>query len=511
MILRLTGHRFHYEVECLVRLFFPGEVIRVVKSGEQAGITPPGEYLIIAGLRRVGSGHRAWCRVRLGGKPLRAADAFLSPDDAFLWEAERRICVLLFELLCKATATRPPWGILTGVRPVNLCRNLIAGKWKTENSGENGGPNDVASLEAARKTLLGEYLVEPRKAALALETMQAQRDILAGNTPESYSLYISIPFCPTRCLYCSFVSQGIDRAGKHIPEYVALLCRELEETGALAARLGLRLRSVYVGGGTPTSLSPPLLRKLCGQLAAFFPLASAEEFTVEAGRPDSITEEKLAALREYGVTRISVNPQTMDDALLAVIGRNHTAAQVTKAMALARSMGFQNINMDLIAGLPGQTPASFADSLEQVLAMSAESITVHTLTVKRSSALRARPDAFEKGRYDMAELLEPAQARLRETGYHPYYLYRQQGTPWGHENTGFCKRGCAGLYNIYSMEDAHTIFAAGAGGVTKLVEQPDRMKRIFNYKYPYEYIAGFGEILARKGKAEEFYRQRKAE
>lgn len=484
---------FDYEAECILRLFFPGEKIAILHQPQ----TPEGDWVSVE-LTPQGEGIAICLAVQLDSSgSIQARDMVLSSEAAMggmKWEAERRLCLLLFDALCQLTGTRPPWGILTGVRPVRLCRKLLG---------------ELGSVSAVREALIQQYQVLPQKAELALSTLQAQKDILAGNTRSSYSLYVGIPFCPTRCLYCSFVSHAIDKAGKLVPDYLELLCRELEEIAATASRLGLALRTVYIGGGTPTTLEPDQLTRLLRQIEKVFPLSGIAEYTVEAGRPDSISREKLGVLRDFGVSRISINPQALDDAVLRAIGRAHTAQETLEAVALAREMGFDNINMDLIAGLPEQTPRSFTRSLEQVMALNAENITIHTLTVKRSSDLRASmgADAFDSGAYSLAELLAQSQEKLRGAGYLPYYLYRQQGTRQNQENTGFCRPGKEGLYNIYSMEDTHTILAAGAGAVTKLYTAPDKMRRVFNYKYPYEYISGFGEILKRKRQIIEFYKE----
>lgn len=485
MTLQILGHSFAYEMECILRLFYPGEKITVTENE----ITDEND-VIATRLVREEDRLSLFVSVQLGEFSRSAQDVYLPPEEDWEWDAERRMGVLLFELLCEQTDTRPPWGILTGVRPVRLCRKLLA---------------KLGGRQAVLESLERDFFVLPQKAELAMATLDTQKEILAADTPDSYSLYVSIPFCPTRCLYCSFVSHAIDKAAKLVPTYLELLCRELEVIAETAAKLCLKLRTVYIGGGTPTTLNPEQLEVLLGQIKKTFPFSHLLEYTVEAGRPDSVTKEKLNVLKAFNVGRISINPQTMDDDTLKAIGRAHTAEETRQAMALARSLGFDNINMDLIAGLPGQTPESFADTLEQVLNLEAQNITIHTLTVKRSSTLRTRPDAFEKDPHSLGELLELSQKRLSQKGHKPYYLYRQQGTRQNLENTGFTLPGKEGLYNIFSMEDAHTILAAGAGGVTKLCGPGERMRRVFNFKYPYEYIDRFDQILDRKKTIETFY------
>ncbi|HIV87190.1 MAG TPA: coproporphyrinogen dehydrogenase HemZ [Candidatus Pygmaiobacter gallistercoris] len=413
--------------------------------------------------------------VRLGHRQDGEGDEFL-------------LCRLLYQLLCDETKTRPPWGVLTGVRPVRLVHEL----WKK-------GCDDagVANYFTRR------CLAAPEKAQLALTTAKIQQPLIDRLDPYSCSLYIGIPFCPSRCSYCSFVSRTIGREQALVQPYIDKLCIEVAQTVRLIRRLGLKLCTVYIGGGTPTAISADQLRQLMGTVRSEIDLSTLEEYTVEAGRPDCTDEEKLSVLLEYGATRISINPQTFSDEVLAAIGRKHTAQDILDCYAAARRIGHKNINMDLIAGLPKDTVEGFERSLKQAIALGPENITVHTLTLKRASNLvidHAR-DEYE----DVAAMVAKNHL-LGGAGYQPYYLYRQKGTLQNLENTGFTKPGYAGLYNIYIMEELHTIFSTGAGGSTKL-KQPDgtAIERIFNYKYPAEYIAGFDTILERKKRIGDFY------
>jgi len=350
MTLEILGHPYAYEMECLARLFYPGERIEVIR---QPGETGDGK--LVTALNRDGDKISLSASVRMGGWEYDGTDSFAIEDEDCEWEAQRRLGALFFDLLCKSTNNRPPWGILTGVRPVNLCRKMMS------RFGLTG--------EQLWEILVRDYRVAPQKAELALSIIGAQKEFLEKDTPDSYSLYVSIPFCPTRCLYCSFVSHAIGKAVKLMPDYLRLLEEELPVTGAIAGQLGLKLRSVYIGGGTPTTLSPEQLRALLAAIQRSFPVSGISEYTVEAGRPDSITKEKLDVLRSFGVSRISVNPQTMDDNILKAIGRGHSAEQTRAAMDVARKTGFESINMDVMAGLPGQTPESFLSTLEEVISM----------------------------------------------------------------------------------------------------------------------------------------------
>lgn len=482
--LACLGHTFSYELEHIYRLFFPGEQVRCVQEETRLA-----EDFVEARLTRDPGWISLAVRVRLEDMNCDTSASAELDAAAPGPEGERQLAVLLYGILCGVTGITPPWGILTGVRPVRLCR-----QWESQG----------LTREQISERFTREYLVKPHKLALTLETTDTQRHILNGARPDGYSLYISIPFCPTRCLYCSFVSHAVDKAAKLIPDYIACLCRELEATAGLARNLGLSLETVYIGGGTPTSLSAAQLEQILGAVATHFDLSALREYTVEAGRPDTVTPEKLAVLRKFGVGRVSINPQTMDDTILKAIGRGHTAAQVERSMALVRGHDFSAVNMDLIAGLPGEGEDSFDKTLNGVLSMKPENITLHTLTVKRSSGLRLREDAFSGSPLDLDGLLQTAQRRLGVEGYRPYYLYRQKGTLQNLENTGFSLPGGEGIYNVYSMEEMHTILAVGAGGVTKLCFQGN-IRRVYNYKYPYEYIKRFQELLARKSSVEEFY------
>ena len=371
-----------------------------------------------------------------------------------------------------------PWGMLTGVRPVKLVRQMA----------------ETGMTEALIEQKLLDYGVSPERVRLSLETWQNQRDIISALSPEKISLYVSIPFCPSRCSYCSFVSHSIERAADMLEQYLPLLLRELRFTARLIKEAGLSVVSVYIGGGTPTTLSAPQMELLLQEICKDFDLSACGEFTVEAGRPDTITREKLMVLAKNGVNRISINPQTLNDTVLETIGRRHTTADFMAAWRLSEEFSFAR-NVDLIAGLPGDDYASFCRTLDEIIALHPENITVHTLTVKHASTLK------EQGpqRRTAMEMVEYSRSTLEQAGYLPYYLYRQKGTVEALENVGYTLPGLACKYNVYIMDDGHTIISAGAGGVTKLVPQgPQRITRSFNYKYPYEYINRFQTMLERK-------------
>ena len=470
MNLYIHDHKYHYEMENLARAFFFAEEVRVIHEYDEQ--TEPYILTSVTDEVRV--------EVRMSGFE-GALSAPLSDDD------ELTMAQLMYRLLSRACERELPWGVLTGVRPVKLYSRLCAGE------GE----------EAASKYFRDQLFVSEAKTGLARRVSRNQRGMIARSEPRSFSLYISIPFCPTRCSYCSFVSQSIEKAKGLIEAYLPLLRDELRRTAEIARSLGLELLSVYIGGGTPTTLSAEQLDLLITEIENDFDLSKCLEFTVEAGRPDTVTREKLEALRRHKVTRISINPQTFNDSVLERIGRRHTSAQTVEAFSLARELGFGNINMDLIAGLTSDTPESFRSTLDTVRELDPESVTVHTLAVKRSARLNAFDAVTEHGY--TAEMLGDAERTLSGV-YEPYYLYRQSKMLSNLENIGWAKEGSFSPYNIYIMEETHTILACGAGAVTKLRDSSsDLIERIFNFKYPYEYISRFEELMKRKERISEFY------
>lgn len=412
----------------------------------------------------------------------------LTDDDNELVSAQ-----LLYKLLCDFTGLTQPWGILTGVRPVKLLRRLA----------------EESSEEQAVKKFEKDFFVSNEKIALSRETEHNERKILELSKPESFSLYVGIPFCPSRCSYCSFVMASIERAEKLIEPYTKLLCEEIKRTAEIANKLGLRLETVYFGGGTPTTMSAEQLDTVLGTVNKSFDMSTCREFTVEAGRPDTIDIAKLFALKENKVDRISINPQTVNDEVLKTIGRKHTAQQFFDAFELARKCGFDNINTDLIAGLPTDTPESFKNSLDSIVRLNAECITVHTLCMKRASRLTTEGVTLDlQQARDAREMLAYTQNILGQNEYIPYYMYRQSRMVGNLENVGWSKRGFESLYNVYVMDETHTILACGSGGVTKLKRNnPDYLERIFNFKYPYEYIDRFDELIQRKSGIMQFYGQ----
>lgn len=479
MNLYVKNHNFHFELENLTRLFFPNEKITVIRDFSEP--QPPYIYTEVS--------DKITISVNIGSfNKSETAVKKLTDDDNELVSAQ-----LLYKLLCDLTGLTQPWGILTGVRPVKLLRRLA----------------EESSEEQAVKKFEKDFFVSNEKIALSRETEHNERKILELSKPESFSLYVGIPFCPSRCSYCSFVMASIERAEKLIEPYTKLLCEEIKRTAEIANKLGLRLETVYFGGGTPTTLSAEQLDTVLRTVNKSFDMSTCREFTVEAGRPDTIDIAKLFALKENKVDRISINPQTVNDEVLKTIGRKHTAQQFFDAFELARKCGFDNINTDLIAGLPTDTTESFKNSLDSIVRLNAECITVHTLCMKRASRLTTEGVTLDlQQARDAREMLAYTQNILGQNEYIPYYMYRQSRMVGNLENVGWSKKGFESLYNVYVMDETHTILACGSGGVTKLKRNnPDYLERIFNFKYPYEYIDRFDELIQRKSGIMQFYGQ----
>lgn len=485
MKLSLIGHNFKYELEKLIRIFLPFEKIEFIEQWEASDNTA------ITKLTTFEKRTELEAVLCLNQKTISFSDTIFNDCSDYKKECERVLAVQLYKCFSEITGYTAPWGILTGVRPAKLYSRLVQSIGKEE-----------ADFYFSDK-----LLVSKEKIDLCKRTVEGEEKIISLSQHNSFSLYISIPFCPSRCTYCSFVSHSIAQAKKLIPEYVNLLCLELEETAKIAKKCGLKLETVYIGGGTPTSLDAALIDKIMKTVSDNFSLEKVREYTVEAGRPDTITIDKLLAIKNGGATRISINPQTMNDTVLKSIGRNHTSDQTVEAFTLARKCEFNNINMDLIAGLQGDTPESFNSTLAQVLSLDPESVTVHSLSIKRASTLNSNNNFanLDEGK-TASEMVSSANKRLSENQISPYYMYRQSKTVGNLENVGYAKHGFEGLYNVYIMDETHSILACGASAVTKLREPNGTfIDRIFNFKYPYEYISRFDEILQRKKSIYEFY------
>ena len=489
MKLYFDGHEYRYAAEQMLATLFPGE-----KPEYSAG-APEGRRLELC-LSRGPVWTTAGCLFDNGEAAFRGSARVRSTaltDRVHTDSLCQQILKLaMYRAVLRSGHPRPPWGALTGVRPGKLLSPLL-----------QSGLTERQALEKFER----DYDVSHERALLCLDT---SRETLKADRllqPEDVCLYLGIPFCPTRCAYCSFVSQATEKSMGLIQPFLEALGQELAAVAAQVRALGLRVVSVYMGGGTPTTLSAGQLEELFSRLEKEFDLSHLREWTVEAGRPDTITLEKLRVLRGHGVDRVSVNPQSMSDSVLEAIGRRHTAADILDALQLVREVGGFQVNMDLIAGLPADSPEGFRQTLEAVLALAPENITVHTLSIKRGARLHFGEGTLPEGGA-VATMLAEADERLRASGYRPYYLYRQKNMSGGFENVGWTRPGFENLYNICIMEELCSILAVGAGGSTKLVRRDGGKNiRLVAPKYPTEYIEAIERICQAKEKIGTFYRR----
>ncbi len=379
-------------------------------------------------------------------------------------------------------SVRPPWGALAGVRPTKLTtKHLLEG-------------GTLASADALLRDI---YYVTPDRRRLALDCSGSTVQAAGLLEPGDLSLYIGIPFCPTRCSYCSFVSRTVGKRTDLLEPYLAALFREMEVTGKLLASSGRHVRTIYIGGGTPTTLSTEQMGRLLDGVRTHFDLSRCMEFTVEGGRPDTLTAEKLKAIREHGADRMSINPQTMQDPVLKACARPHTAQDVVRAYREAAAAGFDAINMDLIAGLPADTTAGFQASLDEVAALNPANITVHTLALKKGADLFEKQENLPSAA-EVADMVAYANKTLTALGYRPYYLYRQKYMSGSFENVGWSRENRDCLYNIYMMEEVHTILSLGGGGMNKVNLPTGKLERFHNPKFPEQYIEMIDSVLEQK-------------
>ena len=400
-------------------------------------------------------------------------------------EAKNQLKRLLYRMLHRFTGQDLPWGNLTGIRPTKIPMALLEQGWKNV---------DIA------RYMRDTYYTSNAKTALAISIANRERHILKDiNYENGYSLYVGIPFCPSICLYCSFSSSPIHIWKKRVDEYLDALCHEIDAVSEIFA--GRELNTVYIGGGTPTTLEPEQLDRLLNKLEEKFDYSHLQEFTVEAGRPDSITREKLQVLRDHRISRISINPQTMNQKTLDIIGRKHTVKETIDAFWLARSLGFDNINMDLIVGLPGEGKEEVQHTMEEISKLDPDSVTVHSLALKRAARLNLFKEEYQEISFqNSSEIMDMTARYCQEKGLAPYYLYRQKNMAGNFENVGYAKEGKAGIYNILIMEEVQSILALGAGASTKLVYAKDRIERIENVKDIKNYIERIDEMIERKKK-----------
>lgn len=491
MKLYLFGHSYQYAVEQSLLTLFPDQRPTYAAS-------PPAETDDAVWSRLTVSEHTAigQTTIRLGGRTANGTAQCAASALTGGLVTDRLLQRVLKQSFYRAalplrSAPPPPWGMLTGIRPAKLASRAL----------------EAGMTEAETHTLFREtYFVSETRTQLALDAAKAGLAAKSSLDPNDLSLYIGIPFCPTRCAYCSFVSADIQKTLKLVEPYLDALCQEITACAPLLQEAGLHLRTIYIGGGTPTTLSARQLDRLLDHVATQFDLTHVTEYTVEAGRPDTITAEKMAVLAAHCVDRVSVNPQTMENAVLEAMGRSHRAEDIYPAYQAVRNAGIPMVNMDLIAGLPRDSVSGFHSTLEQVLALEPENITVHTLALKKGARLMMERQGLPSDT-DTAAMLDYAWTRLRKTGYLPYYLYRQKYMSGALENIGWCKPGCEGLYNICIMEELHTILALGGGGSTKLTDpETGQIIRITNPKYPHVYLERMTQICTNKRELVSFHR-----
>ena len=485
MKVQLIGHDEKYAVEQSLLTLFPGE--RPVYGA----VEPTDDCFARVSLRETVDEVAAHTELGQGGKTAQAEYRYPLSGTAYEREGQRRHAIgISFYRAAKALLSiAPAWGSLTGVRPAKVAAPYL----------RSGGE------QAAYDALTGVFDVTPARAQLAVEAARAGLRAADELKENEVSLYVGIPFCPTRCAYCSFVAQSVEKSFALVEPYLEALFDEIDRAGEMLAQTGLSVKSFYMGGGTPTTLTAGQMDRLLSRLEEKLGVSPAMETTVEAGRPDTITPEKLSVLKRHGIGRVSINPQSMDDRVLAAIGRRHSADDILRAMDEVRAAGFAHVNMDLIAGLPEDTPEQFARSLDTVLSLGADNVTVHTLSLKKGSRIMLESSHIP-GADEVAAMLDYANPTLRAAGFAPYYLYRQKYMSGSFENVGWCRPGAECLYNIYIMEELHGILSLGAGGSTKMVRGGD-IRRVFNAKYPREYIDRAEKRAQNLAAFADFYRE----
>ena len=465
MDLTLIGHDDRYAVEQLQLSLFP--------QGQ------PGQA--VSTLHRGKTWITASTQITLDGKTVQASRRIPAAEETV--RLRRRALQQSYYLAaCQLLPVLPPWGALAGVRPTKLTTKHLL---------EGGTPR------SADKMLKDVYYVTESRRKLAVDcsvsTVRAARLL----QPQDLSVYIGIPFCPSRCAYCSFVSRTIGKKTELLEPYLEALLSEIRLTGDLLRVSGKTIRSLYIGGGTPTTLSTPQMIRLLDAINQSFDLSRCLEFTVEGGRPDTLDEEKLRAIHDRGVNRMSINPQTMEDSVLRCCGRIHKTQDILRAYDQATAADFQDINMDLIAGLPTDTPEGFRHSLDAVAQLNPSNITVHTLALKKGADLFEHRENLPSAEA-VAEMVAYAEATLRSLGYKPYYLYRQKYMSGSFENVGWSRDNRDCLYNIYMMEEVHTIVSLGGGGMNKVNLPDGSLRRFHNPKFPEQYIEMLDSVLQQK-------------
>lgn len=482
MKLYLDGHDFEYATQQIYMCLFPDS------HGEIVGEIPTEGDFSVVKLSFSEGCVSAKTEIHFGDK-VNASEcsfSFSESDEEDKKRACRRsIKTSFYNAALPFLSKAPAWGCLTGIRPSKVAANYI-----------REGMDEKAASEAMVK----DYFVSSERAGLATACAIRAESLAKASRLRDMSLYVGIPFCASRCRYCSFVSHSIEKAKHLVSPYLKMLKKEIEMLGRASKETGLSLKSIYIGGGTPTSLENEDLAFVMKCISESFDISAIEEYTVEGGRPDTLTSDKIKTIRDFGATRISVNPQTMNDTILKAMDRRHTAEDVVKTVKEVRRIGGLIINTDLIAGLPDDNFESFKNSVDRMTELSPENITVHTLAIKKGSELHREKYVLPAGE-ETERMVEYAMDSLLKNGFAPYYLYRQKYMSGNLENVGYSKPGYESAYNNYIMDELHTILSAGAGGVTKLINRKkEQIDRIFNPKYPYEYNNA-GEKIVETGRA----------
>lgn len=485
--IKITGEDYEQDIRPLVKSFYPEDAIVIAGKEKEETTEQPDKFLELTI-----EPERCHIRFQAEDRVYEETEDFLgllpgayknegTPDRRMYRNYLHR---RLYGILKKETGRELPWGTLTGIRPTKQALERLVQK---------------ESRESIANYFKTEYLCSDEKTGLCIQVAEKEQKLLYGiEDKDSYSVYIGIPFCPSICLYCSFSSYSLKQYESYVEPYLEALFKEMEYAGTCFPEK--KLVSIYIGGGTPTTLSAEQLRRLLQKVKKTFDFMYLREWTVEAGRPDSITKEKLVVLKEEGVTRISINPQSMQQKTLDLIGRKHTTEQIKEAFAMARECGHDNINMDLIIGLTGETAEDVRETLKEIDKLSPDSLTVHTLAVKRAARLNAEMDRYREMRSrEAVEMMQACQEYTKTHGYEPYYLYRQKNMAENLENIGYAKPGKEGLYNVLIMEEHHTILALGSGGSTKFnFAGTNRLERVENVKSVKDYVERIDEMIQRK-------------
>lgn len=466
----VKGHNYIDEVQSILQMFYPNQSFNLIED-----ISLCSEFVVESSI------DNRQCIAVIYDNNVKLSEYKVKIESSDIKEIKRYIKLSIYKAVKNILDIKMPWGILTGIRPAKRISDMM---------------NENLSDEEIRSILKEKYLTDESKINLSIEVAHAEKEILKNNNPKKVGLYIGIPFCPTRCLYCSFASYSLEQYKNKVDTY--LECLEKEFKFACQYLKNYDLETIYIGGGTPTSLNESQFYKLLNLVSKYF--KTPFEYTVEAGRPDTITREKLKIMKQFNVGRISINPQTINDKTLELIGRNHSVSDFFEAFEMARLEGHNNINVDLILGLPGEDIKDIENTFYNIEKISPESITVHTLAVKRASRLKETINQYEMITAEkMEKMLDIASKSAYKMNMYPYYMYRQKNMIGNFENVGYCKSGFECIYNVQIMEERQTILALGAGGSTKIFEHDtNKIERIFNVKSVDDYILRIDEMIDRK-------------